>query len=364
MKIIKDDVEEDFLKKKNVVGVGIGQKWTNGVNTNEDAILVFVSNKDKKENLSSGDLIPDKVGGIKTDVVGKSGCFMAQSVYDDRVRPIVPGYSVSHPLVTAGTIGGIFRDFNDEVVALSNSHVLANSGRNIRRGDNIYQPGTYDGGSINDIVGKLKYHRGLAVSPYGRAWNNADKHHVYGYNFEDSAVMTINDNQYDHKIPVVGHIKDFREEDLTIGEMLHKTGRSTGYTKAKVIAIGVTANVDYGFSVLKFKDQIATDSMSSGGDSGSVTLDMNNNAVGLLFAGSSTVTLHNRIRYPKASYGLQIIPGTNIVTSYEFVLIVDGQTIDQSYGINEYDVAVQDVRSLAIEGRSVSLTVSYNAEPE
>jgi len=364
MEDIKNNAESSLLKKKNVVGVGLGQKWIKGQNTGEDAILVFVSRKMDKRALSKDDLIPDTIDGAKTDVVGRSGTFKVQGVYTNRMRPLQPGYSVSHPRVTVGTMGAVFRDFNNEVVILSNSHVLANSGRRVRRGDPIYQPGTYDGGAGGDTVGKLKYHRGLATQ-WGRAWNNADRHHVYGYNFEDSAVMSINDGiDYNHEIPVVGYVQDFREELLTVGENLQKSGRTTGYTRAKVIATSMTVNVDYGFAVLQFRDQIATDAMSSGGDSGSVTLDMNNNAVGLLFAGSSTVTLHNRIRYPRASYGLQIIPGTNIVTSYDYQLIVDGQTTEQSYNINDYDVAMQDVRQLALDGKTASIALTYQAQPE
>lgn len=363
MEHIKNAVEEDFLQKKNVVGVGIGQKWTNGINTKEDAILVFVDNKKRKNELSSDGLIPTSVNGVKTDVVGRSGCFKAQGIYTNKIRPVTPGYSVGHPIITAGTIGGIFRDFNDEIVALSNSHVLANCGRYVNRGDKIYQPGVYDGGGSNDSVGKLKYHRGLAVGSRGVAWNNADRHHIYGYNFEDSAVMSI-DVDVDHKIPVVGFIKDFREDTLTVGETLQKSGRTTGYTTASVIATGVTANVDYGFATLRFRDQIATNAMSSGGDSGSVTLDANNNVVGLLFAGSDTVTLHNRIRYPRASYGLQIIPGMDIKTYYSYKLIVNGQETSQSYELDDYNIAIQDIRELALDGKTASISITYSAEPQ
>jgi len=362
---VKNNIENDFLNKKNVVGVGLGQKWTRGENTGEDAILVFVSQKQDKRTLSSKDVIPDSVDGIKTDVVGRSGLFKSQGINTGRARPARPAYSVGHPIITAGTIGSFFKDFNDEVVALSNSHVLANSGRNIKRGDNIYQPGVSDGGSISDTIGKLKYHRGLAVSPWARAWNNADRHHVYGYNFEDSAVMSIDDGiDYNHEIPGIGFIKDFREEVLTVGEYLQKSGRTTGYTKERVIATSMTANVDYGFAILQFRDQIATNSMSSGGDSGSATLDMDNNVVGLLFAGSPTITLHNRIRYPRASYGLQIIPGINIAESYEYQLIIDGEETDQSYDANDYNEAVSEVKRLAYDGKSASISVTYRAYPE
>jgi hypothetical protein len=47
--------------------------------------------------------------------------------------------------------------------------------------------------------------------------------------------------------------------------------------------------------------------MSAGGDSGSIILDNDMNAVGLLFAGSGKVTLANPIQYVIAEYGLSIV---------------------------------------------------------
>jgi hypothetical protein len=53
--------------------------------------------------------------------------------------------------------------------------------------------------------------------------------------------------------------------------------------------------------------QIITSNMSAGGDSGSLLLDMEENAVGLLFAGSTQITIHNNIFFVQASLGIRII---------------------------------------------------------
>ncbi|WP_316504730.1 hypothetical protein [Nitrosopumilus sp.] len=45
----------------------------------------------------------------------------------------------------------------------------------------------------------------------------------------------------------------------------------------------------------QFRNQIITTAMSAGGDSGSLTRDFAGKAVGLLFAGSPVVTIHNDI---------------------------------------------------------------------
>jgi hypothetical protein len=58
-----------------------------------------------------------------------------------RVRPLRPGLSVSHPDVTAGTLGGfVRRPGSSGLLALSNNHVLANGGA-AREGDPALQPG-------------------------------------------------------------------------------------------------------------------------------------------------------------------------------------------------------------------------------
>ncbi len=53
-----------------------------------------------------------------------------------------------------------------------------------------------------------------------------------------------------------------------------------------------------------FTDQLMAGAMSQGGDSGSAVLDNNNNLVGLLFAGSDTSTIINRIENVFSSLGL------------------------------------------------------------
>jgi hypothetical protein len=81
-----------------------------------------------------------------------------------------------------------------------------------------------------------------------------------------------------------------------IGDIVHKSGRTTGYTKGRIIATNLTVQVDLGVGMLvRFVDQIVCDDFSAGGDSGSAVFDDSGNLVGLLFAGSPTVTILNKI---------------------------------------------------------------------
>ncbi|GAG72333.1 unnamed protein product [marine sediment metagenome] len=83
---------------------------------------------------------------------------------------------------------------------------------------------------------------------------------------------------------------------VQVGDVIQKSGRTSGYTSAEVIDINATVSVGYGSFEADFHNQIITDVVGDPGDSGSAVLDMNPNLVGLLFAGSEYVTIHNHIR--------------------------------------------------------------------
>lgn len=61
---------EAFLRSRaNVVGVGIGKKWVGGKETDETCIVVMVERKLPEAKLRKKDIIPKKLGDVKTDVI-------------------------------------------------------------------------------------------------------------------------------------------------------------------------------------------------------------------------------------------------------------------------------------------------------
>jgi hypothetical protein len=76
---------------------------------------------------------------------------------------------------------------------------------------------------------------------------------------------------------------------------VRKSGRTTGYTEGVINTLDTTVEVGYGTNSAVFEQQILANDMSDPGDSGSLILTEDNKAVGLLFAGSSTVTVINPI---------------------------------------------------------------------
>ena len=294
--------KERLCRKKHVVGIGGGLKSVGGSVTNDLAIVVYTDNKLSKSCLHPNDVIEQAIDGVQTDVVqvGKIQIqplvIKAQSVYGRRERPIPCGVSIGHMSVTAGTLGGYFLDKDNQVVLLSNQHVIAGEkfvgphGPAPLKGNVILQPGVFDGGNLGDVFAHLK--EWVPLRPKG--------------NVEDSGIATI-DNVKDavNEVKGLGRIRDFGS--VHIGLDVQKVGRSTGHTKGKVISINAFVCVEYDKGVTRcFDNCIVTTNMSEGGDSGSLLLDMDMKAVGLLFAGSEAVTIYNPITYPVNTYGLKI----------------------------------------------------------
>lgn len=149
--------QHSLLKKPNVVGVAVGFKESNGVVTDQLAVVVLVEQKKPLAALSAESAIPRELDGLRTDVV-EVGYLRALQTPKDRFRPVIPsGVSIGHYKVTAGTLGTIVKDrTTSELFILSNNHVLANCNDSVP-GDAILQPGSIDGGqNPGDIVAKLE----------------------------------------------------------------------------------------------------------------------------------------------------------------------------------------------------------------
>lgn len=311
---VHEDKHADLMACENVVGVGIGNKVTEEEDTGELCLSVFVSQKLEPSLLRKKDLIPKAIGRFKTDVVETGIIFagagpMAEpatrieeggvsvEVLTTRVRPAEGGYSVGHYQITAGTYATAVYDSSSypgmprKYYVLSNNHVLANSNA-ARIGDPVLQPGPYDGGIMGrDTIARLS--RFVPIQFAG------------GPNYVDAALAEGNFDVLDREIYWIGYVRGAVAP--AIGMSVQKTGRTTNYTTGRITAINAVVNVSYGGGqTARFEKQVLSTSMSAGGDSGSLLLDMDNKAVGLLFAGSSSVTVYNDIRYVQALLGIRI----------------------------------------------------------
>jgi hypothetical protein len=309
------DVRQELLSKPNVVATGIGYKITEGKQTQELALICSVEIKKSKQSLTARELIPSSVQNIPTDVY-PTGIIYALQDPTGRFRPAPGGVSIGHVRITAGTLGCLVKK-NGKLFILSNNHVLANS-NDTAIGDPILQPGPTDGGQFTqDQIARLsefvpiEFEGGTSPCPFGRtvaailnglAAITGSKTRLQptriqaADNLVDCAIAEpLNPDDVKNEILQIGSISGTTEG--TLGMAIKKSGRTTGLTTGIIQQIDVTSRVSYGLNkTATFVDQLMAGNMSQGGDSGSVVLSQENQLLGLLFAGSNTTTLINRIQ--------------------------------------------------------------------
>jgi hypothetical protein len=303
-----------LLDSKNVVACGVGFKETDGRFTDEPCVVVSVSKKLPKSQLTPQDLVPQTLGSVRTDVQ-EMGVFRAlQTKTREKHRPAMPGISCGHVHVSAGTFGCLVQRGN-QLFILSNNHVLAHTNK-ASKGDPIIQPGQYDGGTTPDQIATLEEWVPLKLGAQESTckWAKAvvGVLNVLAQTFGSSSRVaalqqSLAENVVDCAIarplypdlvtPGILHIGMPRGVGVgALGMAVQKTGRTTGYTTGRITQVDVTVQVDYDGHMVQFVDQFMATGMSAGGDSGSAVLDMNRNVIGLLFAGSELATLINPIQ--------------------------------------------------------------------
>jgi len=284
----------------NVVGVGVGEKISDGKQTGALAVKLLVRLKYPQSELDSKHLLPRDIDGIPTDVeeVGTFRKFPAVAARRKpagipnprtKIRPAQPGSSIgfqdpNNQFTMAGTFGAVVKDKNG-IYVLSNNHVLADENR-LPPGASIFQPGLLDGGSIatDQIAALTRFVTLQAQQP----------------NAVDCALAkATNPNLLSSVVLYIGAVQGTADAAIDMG--VHKFGRTTSYTVGRVTSTDTDVTVGYDIGNLSFTGQIIIvgtggKTFSNAGDSGSLILQRGTNkAVGLLFAGSASHTIANHI---------------------------------------------------------------------
>lgn len=247
---------DKILDKKNVNGYSEEKqkRYKNGKEVDEEVIRVYVSNKEPVSTLSAKDKIPEKINGIKTDVV-ELGEIKAQKNHKDKYRPALGGISIGHKDITAGTLGAVLWSSRlEKPVIISNNHVQADSNKgNI--GDPIYQPGPAD----HERTEKTKI--GKLVDFVEIAENKKNK--------QDSAIAEVNnlDDVKPNHIDGYGVVTGFDLKPEKNMKIRISSRTKPEISEGQVTDSSATISVNFGDFTAKFSDQILTTPMSQPGDS-------------------------------------------------------------------------------------------------
>ena len=352
----------------NLVGFGVGVRHRGGEPTGEKAVIAFVERKLEPGELAKDDLLPKdfdviEVGQITAYATYTTAELTAQRIVGppahdgamlveaapvappaavppvptvplmgpgqltNRMRPCPGGFSIGHYKITAGTMSTAVYDLlpgssvsppragygnPPQWYVLSNNHVLANSNQALI-GDPILQPGPINGGTFpGDMIARLQRFVPIQFFPPAPlALHN---------NVVDCAIAAGDLETLDREIYWIGEVRGWKLKaprvgyptPVTVGLPVQKTGMRSGWTAGNVLAINATVDVGYGIGVARFHDQILAwnpvtrQAIGAPGDSGSLVLDWDNVAVGLLFAGSATITVCNQIENVRALLRVEV----------------------------------------------------------
>jgi len=276
----------------NVVGVGIGEMESGGAPTGLMSVRLLVRIKYTKASIPAAHLLPEMIDGMHVDIE-EVGTFRPLATYPDpllTMTPAQPGCSVGFEFPTggmrmAGTFGAVVQDASGKRYILSNSHVLANEGQ-LPIGSPIFQTGLMDlppGNSKRPIARLSKF---IPFDPQPAMVDCAIAEAI-------APNLLLNDILY------IGALKGVSKAKQDM--LVHKFGRTSGYTAGRIKMISTDTTVDYERGSVIFKNQMVIvglndSAFSKSGDSGSLIVEREGQtAVGLLFAGSPSHTLANHI---------------------------------------------------------------------
>jgi hypothetical protein len=285
-----------------------------GVSHREDhpRIIVYLEHERYK------DKVPDNIDGFKTEVVviGKIKALSLLQLEERikpsytypepvsrtaKVRPIVGGVSIGVPEEAyGGKMAGTLSIITKDGYILSCAHVIAmnSNAKFLPLGTAVLQPGTYDGGTIEDKVGELYKYIKITFGPKGK-------------NYADAAIAKVTIDDY-----LVGEVLGSDDQntytisgtaEVNVGDSVRKSGRTTGVTTNIVYDTDATVKVWYTLSKWAiFYDQILVNQpFIESGDSGSL-VDKDGAFVGLAFAGSSSTAVVCKAKYIISGLGITI----------------------------------------------------------
>jgi len=325
---LKEYLLDLMFTKSNVIGFSM--KLQNRIRNNkvlpEECLRFYVKKKYPIKALNKRDLLPMTIEDIPVDVHESGEWKVTPPVSNvkvidktKKIRPLVAGISVGNLAITAGTAGWYYKK-NGNVYLGSNAHVFVDDpSKNTSGEKRIIQPGRYDKGTEDDLVGHYVFHQ--RIHPLGsnsgcilsnhlvKGLNYLSKlldrrtrfkTYIETTNYIDFAISSIEipfetkfiDYNIVEGFKGIGHgfagsdqtsltckgkyilntgytplLTEFT--DVKEGDIVYKTGRTSCFSSAKVLDVSAVSQVNYGNFVALFEDVILTEHLLDPGDSGS-----------------------------------------------------------------------------------------------
>jgi len=312
-------------------------KESTGETVDEECIRIYVKEKYPMKILEDREVIPRRIEDIPTDIyTAKEWKAPLKGLLVPKIekktsiiRPLVAGISIGNMSISAGTFGYFYKDKKGRIIGGTNAHVNSEDpSKDYSNEKRIVQPGVYDGGNKENIIGEYLWHqkinpifsnsncdlsklvvktlngiskflnRNTRFKTYTEFINNID----FGtFSLDTDYKIGFIDYNIEEGFLGVGH--GFAGSDTTSlvckgsyikakgyspintsfievkeGETVYKTGRTSCFSSAKVIDESGVSQVNYGNFVALFKDIIITNGpLLKPGDSGSFVFKIENN---------------------------------------------------------------------------------------
>lgn len=294
---IKSELSRRFLPlgiSNNIHAVGIG--LLAGA-AEQYCIQVFVNDAAQELWAGSGATpLPGSYRGVPLVLIEMPAASFLSAAglpIRDRQEVIIGGISGANSNLSgqSGTIGYFCTRKSrfsrlKETHLLSNSHVFADLQKaTVDEGDLIMQPSPGEPGN-NRPIGTLVNFSALKFE--------GDVHEP---NHVDAAIAKLwSTQQHKPLLPFIGAVKGYvNKEDIKVGEAARKFGRTTGYTEGHIFSIYLDIWIRYDRTRQSafFENQLLVEPASAfqkfvaKGDSGSLLVDENQHAIGLIFGGMS-----------------------------------------------------------------------------
>lgn len=293
-----DDGVRRLHRLPGVTSTALGLKMVAGRFTDEPALVVYVRRKRPRSQVRVGECIPESVGGWPTDVQEelRSELFAAsqstETVDRTHVRPLRSGIAIAVTSDGSGTLGFFATHLaSDQAVLVSNYHVLyRDRGFLIPQDPHpVYQPAEGPSRKVADMSGSL-----------GDGEIGGELDCAFATLITETSCFCCRST-----IPHANKV-DARKlvgaNHAEVGQVVTKTGIATGQTTGKIVSVDkdVTGTIDYSpynlpaGSSFSFENLIMVvtwdpdteefkpeEPFASGGDSGAVLVNENDEVVGL-----------------------------------------------------------------------------------